>query len=139
MKITGAEIKTAANGKEYKKLTLSEKFEGKDITNVFAGTPYFKLNVGDEVDVSMLSINGKGYLELGKPQNAQPQVSNPNTGIDVKLGFIAQGMKEQKEMLTRILVHIGAGTKKEEADVTSPKTAFDDAPTDDITPDDIPF
>lgn len=139
MQVKSVELKTTKTNKPYKLIKLDTEFQGKDGISLFQGSPYYnKFNVGDTVDESILSLNANGYIEVGSPQNAQPTAPNPNTGIDVKLGFLSQNLKTAHEKLDRILVHIGAATKLEEAYATEPGKPFeDDAPP--ITDEDIPF
>jgi hypothetical protein len=135
MKITSVELKTASNGKQYKSIKFDAKFQDKDMTNVFAGTPHWNLNIGDTVDDALLFINEKGYLSINDRKTA-PQASQPSTGgIEVKIGFMENRLKEMDEKLTRILIHIGGANAQEIAYATPVKPiTFEE-----ITDEDKPF
>lgn len=126
-------------GKQYKQLKLDGKVGEKDMVNVFAGTPHYALNIGDEIDDSLLYINDKGYLSLNDRKVA-PQAPQPTPqGLEVKIGFLAQSVKELHEKADRILKHIGAQTAVEEAYSTPVGDSFEDSGIDQITDDQIPF
>lgn len=143
MQIKSIELKTLPNGKQYKLLTFTAQFQGKDRASAFQGTPHFGLNVGDTVDDSLFYINSKGYLSLSDHPNTpaavhqQPQV----TPLDVKMGFMHQEIKVMHEKVNRILAKLELRTPAEKVEDIRNQPAvmpsWDDVPP--LTDDDVPF
>jgi hypothetical protein len=141
MQIKSVELKTASNGKQYKSIKFDQKFQDKDMVNVFAGTPHYNLNIGDSVDDSLLYINAKGYLEI-KENKVAPSVSQPLTqGAEVKIGFLHQEVKVMHEKIDRILAKLDLQTPGEKVEAIRNQPAeevnWDGAPP--LTDDDVPF
>lgn len=132
------EEKTATSGKHYTSLRIKCAEYGDRFLSGFGNASNKSWKQGDtvEIEVKEVAKDGKTYLNFETPKEASVDVKT----LEVKIGFLAQSMKEANEKLDRILVKIGAATKLEEAYATPAGNPFaedDGAPP--ISDEDVPW
>lgn len=135
------EEKTSKAGKPYTSLRIKTIEYGDRYLSGFGNASNKDWKEGSEVEIIVTETqkDDKTYLNFETPKAEKVAIESMK-GVEVKLGFMAQNLKEIDSKLNRILVHIGAATKLEEAYATEPGKPFEDdrevPPLDDS---DVPF